>query len=184
MAAELEQNVAGRGLAAELSGLEERIEVGRARPLWPRVETVLAHVALILIQFIVLFPVIWIFSLALDPRNIVRPTSLTLIPPGASLDAFERVLTDPLPNNVMFWTAFRNTAGALYGTEAQLAVDKAFDHVGVYPGTQHLSRCPLPPPPPAPICDTRPWLPQCDPMLAPPPAESKPRAREKARRSA
>jgi arabinogalactan oligomer/maltooligosaccharide transport system permease protein len=122
MAAELEQNVTGRALAAELSGVEERSEVGRARPIWPRVETVLAHVALIAILLVVLFPVVWIVSLALDPRNIVRPTTLTLIPPGASLEAFQRVLTDPLPNNVMFWTAFRNSLVVSIGTSLTVTV--------------------------------------------------------------
>lgn len=43
----------------------------------------------------VLFPIMWILSLALDPRNIDKPMSLTLIPPGASLAAFERVLLQP-----------------------------------------------------------------------------------------
>ena len=105
----LEQNVTGRAIAAERSGLTERVEARRARRVGPIVETVLAHLALILILFVVLFPVLWIVSLALDPRNIVRPTSLTLIPPGATLAAFERVLTDPLPNNVTFWSAFRNS---------------------------------------------------------------------------
>lgn len=44
---------------------------------------------------IVLFPVVWILSLALDPRNIDKPLELTLIPPGASFDAFHRVLVEP-----------------------------------------------------------------------------------------
>jgi arabinogalactan oligomer/maltooligosaccharide transport system permease protein len=43
----------------------------------------------------VLFPILWIFALALDPRNIDKPLTLTLIPPGASLDSFKRVLLQP-----------------------------------------------------------------------------------------
>lgn len=43
----------------------------------------------------VLFPILWIFSLALDPRNIDKPLTLTLIPPGASFASFKRVLTEP-----------------------------------------------------------------------------------------
>ncbi len=43
----------------------------------------------------VLFPILWILSMALDPRNIDKPLMLTLIPPGASLDAFKRVLFEP-----------------------------------------------------------------------------------------
>ena len=62
-------------------------------------------------------------------------------------------------------TAFKNSARALYGTQAEQAVNVAFDHVGVNEWTQHLNRCPPPPPQPAPICDTRPWLPQCEDVL-------------------
>jgi arabinogalactan oligomer/maltooligosaccharide transport system permease protein len=53
------------------------------------------HAFLILVLLTVLFPILWITSLALDPRNIDKPLELTLIPPGASLAAFERVLLDP-----------------------------------------------------------------------------------------
>ena len=114
----LEQNVAGRAIAAERGRLAQRADAERVRPAGPLIERMLVHVALVLVLFVVLFPVIWIVSLALDPRNIVRPTSLTLIPPGASLDAFRRVLTDPLPNNVTFWSAFRNSMVVSLGTAA------------------------------------------------------------------
>lgn len=57
---------------------------------------------LLLITFIVLFPIIWIVSMSLDPRDIARPTELNLIPPGASLDAYTRVLTKPTANPVTF----------------------------------------------------------------------------------
>ncbi len=50
---------------------------------------------LLLVTATVLFPILWIFSMALDPRNIDKPLSLTLIPPGASLAAFKRVLFQP-----------------------------------------------------------------------------------------
>jgi arabinogalactan oligomer/maltooligosaccharide transport system permease protein len=53
------------------------------------------HLFLLLILVTVMFPILWIFSLALDPRNIDKPLELTLIPPGASLDAFRRVLVEP-----------------------------------------------------------------------------------------
>lgn len=54
----------------------------------------------LLIGLTVIFPVIWIVAMALDPRNIARPDSL--IPPGASLDAFFRVLAKPTQNPVSF----------------------------------------------------------------------------------
>ncbi len=43
----------------------------------------------------VLFPFLWIFSMALDPRNIDKPLELTIIPPGASFESFRRVLFEP-----------------------------------------------------------------------------------------
>jgi len=53
------------------------------------------QVFLLLVTITVLFPILWIFSMALDPRNIDKPLTLTLIPPGASLAAFKRVLLEP-----------------------------------------------------------------------------------------
>jgi arabinogalactan oligomer/maltooligosaccharide transport system permease protein len=56
----------------------------------------------LLVALTVLFPILWIVSMSLDPRNISRPTDLTLIPPGASLDAFAQVMQQPTPNPVTF----------------------------------------------------------------------------------
>jgi arabinogalactan oligomer/maltooligosaccharide transport system permease protein len=53
------------------------------------------HLFLLGVLAAVLFPILWITSLALDPRNIDKPLELRLIPPGASLDAFRRVLLEP-----------------------------------------------------------------------------------------
>jgi arabinogalactan oligomer/maltooligosaccharide transport system permease protein len=50
---------------------------------------------LLVVTFFVVFPILWIFSMALDPRNIDKPLQLTLIPPGASLDAFRKVMLEP-----------------------------------------------------------------------------------------
>ncbi|CAN5623704.1 N/A [soil metagenome] len=86
-------------------------DTGYARPRrWgPILENIAAHLVLLFVLAIVLFPVVWIVSMAIDPRNISRPTTLNLIPPGASLDAFRRVLTEPHANNVMFSTMLRNS---------------------------------------------------------------------------
>ena len=62
----------------------------------------LLQAIMLFITFTVLFPLIWIVSLALDPRGIARPTELTLIPPGATLDAFKAVLDHPTSNPVSF----------------------------------------------------------------------------------
>ncbi len=53
---------------------------------------------LLLMTVIVMFPILWIVSMATDPRGITRPTDLTLIPPNANLDAFVSVLTEPFSN--------------------------------------------------------------------------------------
>ena len=57
---------------------------------------------LLFISFIVLFPILWEVSLSLDPRNISRPTELNLIPPGASLKAYQQVMDKPTNNPVTF----------------------------------------------------------------------------------
>ncbi len=57
----------------------------------------------------VLFPLLWVVSMSLDPRNISRPTDLTLIPPGASLDAYAKVLAQPTENPVSFWQLALNS---------------------------------------------------------------------------
>ncbi len=68
----------------------------------------LAYQALCLVILaVVLLPVMWVLAMALDPRDITRPTSL--IPPGASLDAFLKVLAKPTPNPVSFVELTRNS---------------------------------------------------------------------------
>jgi arabinogalactan oligomer/maltooligosaccharide transport system permease protein len=64
------------------------------------------QIFLLMITLTVLFPILWVFSIALDPRNIDKPLELKLIPPGASLESFRTVLFDPFrllctnPSNV------------------------------------------------------------------------------------
>lgn len=53
------------------------------------------HVFLLLVLATVMFPILWVFSMALDPRDIDKPLELTLIPPGASFDSFRKVLLEP-----------------------------------------------------------------------------------------
>ncbi len=58
------------------------------------------QLACIAIAATVLFPIIWIVAMSLDPRNISRPDSL--IPPGASLDAYAKVIARPTLNDISF----------------------------------------------------------------------------------
>ena len=70
----------------------------------------------LLIAFTVLFPILWILSMSLDPRDISRPFELTLIPPGASLDAYARVWNQPSSNPVTFLTLAKNSFILATGT--------------------------------------------------------------------
>ena len=71
---------------------------------------------LLFIAFTCLFPLLWIVSLALDPRNISRPTSLQLIPPGASLQAFHDVIVQPTVNKISFLGLALNSFKLAFGT--------------------------------------------------------------------
>jgi len=57
---------------------------------------------LLFITASVLFPVVWIISMSIDPRNLSRPDGLNLIPPGASLNAYGAVLNQPTSNPISF----------------------------------------------------------------------------------
>lgn len=72
----------------------------------------------VLIGFTVVFPLVWVFSMSIDPRNISRPYELTLIPPGASLDAYVRVWNQPSANPVSFLTLAKNSFLLAAGTAA------------------------------------------------------------------
>ena len=81
---------------------------------------------LLAVTAVVLFPILWVISLALDPRNIDKPLELSLIPPGASLAAFRKVLFEPFtllcrdPGNtatcMTFGSLLRNSLLVAMGT--------------------------------------------------------------------
>src|SRR5512132_2446914 len=71
---------------------------------------------LIFISFTVLFPLLWVVSMSLDPRNISRPSELTLIPPGASLQAYADVLQRPTSTPVSLAQLACNSFGLALGT--------------------------------------------------------------------
>lgn len=63
----------------------------------------------VFITFTVMFPILWVVSLALDPRGLPRPEGLNLIPPGASLDSFIEVLERPTTNPIDFLGLAKNS---------------------------------------------------------------------------
>ncbi len=71
---------------------------------------------LLFIAFITAFPILWVVSLSLDPRDISRPTDLNLIPPGASLKAYEKVMAQPTANPVTFGELALNSLKLGLGT--------------------------------------------------------------------
>lgn len=82
-------------------GTEERkLPIGRQ---------VLLQILCIFIGMTVLFPIVWIFSMSIDPRNFARPDALNLIPPGASLDAYAKVLNRPTSNDISFLGLAKNS---------------------------------------------------------------------------
>jgi arabinogalactan oligomer/maltooligosaccharide transport system permease protein len=76
------------------------------RPLKLRTQIILQAICLF-ITATVLFPIAWIFSLAIDPRNLSRPTGF--IPPGATLDAFARVIAQPTSDPISLLELVRNS---------------------------------------------------------------------------
>jgi arabinogalactan oligomer/maltooligosaccharide transport system permease protein len=76
------------------------------RPLKLRTQVILQVICLF-ITATVLFPIAWIFSLAIDPRNLSRPTGF--IPPGATLDAFARVIAQPTSDQISLLELVRNS---------------------------------------------------------------------------
>ena len=82
----------------------------------PLKQQIALQLALLAILFTVMFPVLWIFSLSIDPRNLFRPEGLNLIPPGASLDAYAKVLTQPTSNDISFIELMLNSFKIALGT--------------------------------------------------------------------
>jgi arabinogalactan oligomer / maltooligosaccharide transport system permease protein len=82
-------------------GILRPIEKTEERKL-PLRRQILLQAILLFITATCLFPLVWILSMALDPRNLARPDGLNLIPPGASLEAFAKVIAQPTSNDISF----------------------------------------------------------------------------------
>ena len=77
---------------------------------------IISQILAILVLLVVIFPVLWIVSMSIDPRDVSRPS--TLIPPGASLEAFAKIFSKPTPNPVTFPELLRNSAILAVGVSA------------------------------------------------------------------
>ncbi len=87
------------------------------RPL-PLHQQLILQLACLFIALTVLFPIIWVVSMSIDPRNISRPDALNLIPPGASLDAYAKVLSKPTNNPISFIGLMTNSLKIAVGSAA------------------------------------------------------------------
>ncbi len=90
---------------AALTGGEATVARSRSKKVnGPRLSLgrqLLLQLLCLAIAVTVLFPILWIVSMALDPTN-VRPTGLSLIPKNASIQAFQTVIAQPTVNPVSF----------------------------------------------------------------------------------
>ncbi len=66
--------------------------------------------------FTVMFPVMWVFALSLDPLNRSRPEGLSLIPSNATLEAYRQVLAQPTNNPISFLELAANSLKIAVGS--------------------------------------------------------------------
>jgi arabinogalactan oligomer/maltooligosaccharide transport system permease protein len=107
------QTLSVNNILARIAGRSENAAAGRKLGLGRQL---VLQAILLGIAFTVLFPLLWVVSLALDPRNISRPTDLRLIPEGASLQAFQSVIAQPTINKISFLGLALNSLKLAGGT--------------------------------------------------------------------
>lgn len=78
-----------------------------------------AHLFLIALSLFSIFPVLWVFSMALDPSSSAQPTSLQLLPKRIDFSSFARVIRNPTEvEGLSFGTLFLNSLLLSFGTAA------------------------------------------------------------------
>jgi ABC-type maltose transport system permease subunit len=82
------------------------------------IRQILMQMFLLAVLATVIFPVLWIISMAIDPRGISRPTDLTLFPANATLSAFYKLLREPFSNvlPIYFGDMLMNSLFVAFGT--------------------------------------------------------------------
>jgi arabinogalactan oligomer/maltooligosaccharide transport system permease protein len=101
------------GVRSGLRVWKKSTSAGKKIPLGRQI---LLQLVCLAIAFTVIFPLLWIVSLSLDPRGLTRPDGLNLIPPGVSLDAYRNVIAQPTSNPVSFFELARNSFIIASGT--------------------------------------------------------------------
>ncbi len=66
--------------------------------------------------FTVLFPILWVFSLSLDPLNRSRPEGLSLIPTNATLESYRQAIEQPTNNPISFLELTANSLKIAVGS--------------------------------------------------------------------
>jgi len=101
------------------------IDRARTRPrisLWSRrgqpglIRQLVMQALCLFILFTVLFPIIWVFSLSLDPLSRSRPIGLNIIPANATFEAYAQVLRQPTNNPISFISLALNSLKIALGT--------------------------------------------------------------------
>ncbi len=64
----------------------------------------------------VLFPIVWVIAISLDPLNRSRPEGLNLIPSNATLEAYGQVISQPTNNPISFLELALNSLKIAVGT--------------------------------------------------------------------
>jgi arabinogalactan oligomer/maltooligosaccharide transport system permease protein len=70
----------------------------------------------ILVLLTVLFPIVWVIAISLDPLNRSRPEGLSLIPSNATLEAYGQVIAQPTNNPISFLGLALNSLKIALGT--------------------------------------------------------------------
>ena len=99
-------------IAAELTA-KPKLTYGESQIVGQKMtlpKQIIFQLILLFITFTVIFPILWVISMSVDPRaDIMRPTTLNLIPPGFSLKAYIDILEKPTTNPVSLPTLFLNS---------------------------------------------------------------------------
>jgi len=86
-------------LLKKLGRDSKSVEAGKKLPL---IQQLALQLFLGSIALIVLYPLLWVFSLSLSPTDELRPAELRIIPQDASFQAYREVMNLPTPNPVTF----------------------------------------------------------------------------------